>query len=144
MIYFGGDGATTSGEYSAKKIYLFQGNNTYIFNPVTETWENGAFIPESLQGFKVVVADDVFYLIGGGYGEMVKVGRSASSYEFTMADFRYVPADYNSVPLATESPKTNPSNLVFTVAGIVVAVSFVGAASLLLLYRKHKPKKQIN
>jgi hypothetical protein len=63
LVYFRGDGAATSGEYAPKKIYLFQTNDTYIFDPTAETWEKGAFIPESLQGFKVVTADDVFYLI---------------------------------------------------------------------------------
>jgi hypothetical protein len=73
---------------------------------------------------------------------MVKVGRAASNYEFTMVDFRYVPVGYNSVPLATESPKNNPSNLAFTVAGIVVAVSVVTAVSLLIFYKKHKTKSK--
>jgi hypothetical protein len=161
------NGAATAGKYAPQRIYLFGDGSwpepsgaIYIFDPQTETYTGNTTYPEHkseqypsltfgyYESFQVVVVDDVFYLIGGGVSARLeqqritsegKIKTSSEPVSFRV-DYKYVPFGYSSVPLAPEAQKNNPSNLVFTVAGIVVAASIVAAVSLLLFQKKRKSK----
>jgi hypothetical protein len=134
------DGAITSGIHAPKRIYLFKGTTTRIFDQSTETYSNGTSIPQPIRNYDVEIIDDVMYVVGGGYTITNSNGAFISSVK---VDFRYVPVGYSSLPLQSDLP-VEPSSLFFTVAGVVIAATvIVGGASLLLYRTKRKPKKQI-
>jgi hypothetical protein len=143
-------GAATSGKYAPQKIYLFGHNALYFFDPQTETLDNLPFpnhiIPEDiiqqypnstfrnhLDGFKVAIVDDLFYLIGGGTTGENQYGSSISF----KVDYRYVPLGYDADP----QEGSGGFKLFFTVAGVVVAVVFVVVAGLMVYRFRHVPAR---
>jgi hypothetical protein len=147
---------TTTGKYAPQKIYLFgRGNSSpspqngeiYIFDPYTKTFTKATTYPDYnstkypdmyhkyYQGFKVAVVDDVFYLIGGGVIGFVQM----STTESLGIDYRYVPLGY-SVPSQSGGADVGLP-LVFSLAGVVVAVAVLLVAAVAVLRFRHKPAK---
>jgi N-acetylneuraminic acid mutarotase len=103
-------GATTTGGFAAKRIYMLGGNPTFnynqIYDPETDSWTMGAPMPTNRYGLGVTVINDILYAIGGpGADGMV-------------ANERYTPVGY--IP---EFPSGTPL-LITLIAVLVVTVIY--------------------
>ncbi len=62
-------GATT-GMLAAQQLYLFYGNQTYVYDSNNDSWQSGAATPNGRFSYGLAAINDTFYLIGGStYGE---------------------------------------------------------------------------
>jgi hypothetical protein len=139
-------GATT-GKYASQKIYLFgRGNSApspqdgiiYVFDPYAKTFTEATtypdykstkypdMYPKYYTGFKVAVVNDVFYLIGGGVIGFVQSGTTESFG----VDYRFVPLGYSVSSQSGGVTDGGGSLLVFSLAGVVVAVAVLAVAAV--------------
>jgi hypothetical protein len=60
----------TSGVYAPKRIYFLEGTETHVYDPANDSWTTGTPMPSGIPfGFGVAVVNDVFYVVGGRFGE---------------------------------------------------------------------------
>jgi N-acetylneuraminic acid mutarotase len=68
-LFTGVAGATT-GMLASKKLYVFFGSQTYVYEPKSDSWESGAPMPNERFSYGLAVMNDTFYIIGGAtFGE---------------------------------------------------------------------------
>jgi hypothetical protein len=144
--------AATTGKYAPQKIYVFGHSTIYLFDPKTITFVGNINYPVfdssqypgkifgnySTSREAATVIDDVFYLIGGGVIERDKLGSPLASIG---VDYRFVPLGY-SVPSQSGGADGGGSLLVFSLAGVVVAVAVLAVAAVAVFRFKHKPVKE--
>jgi N-acetylneuraminic acid mutarotase len=125
-------GATT-GLMAPKRIYVFGGsigfgegsNQTYAYEPSTNTWSTAASMPTACYGPAVAVVNDVLYVIGGG-----EFMGSLSNNE------QYTPVGYEPI---TASPSPTPSTPEFpSLIILALVIILAGSITVLLNAKKHK------
>ena len=118
-FFMSGVAGVTTGVMAPKGIYVFEEiyideinlpdnpfNTTLVYDPETDNWEVGAFIPERRLSFAVAVLDDTFYVIGG-YVIVGKTGLlegSAPVLENRATNEQYLPIGYGNPDPNYESP----------------------------------------
>jgi N-acetylneuraminic acid mutarotase len=55
----------TIGVNASKRIYVVGDSGTLVYDPVNDSWINGAAVPTDREGFGVAVVNDILYAIGG-------------------------------------------------------------------------------
>ena len=58
-------GGVTSGILAPERIYVFSEDQTYVYDPLNDSWASGASMPEERVDCGVAVINDTFYVIGG-------------------------------------------------------------------------------
>jgi len=104
---------TTSGLLAPKRIHVVRGADTqFIYDPITDSWTEGAPMITVRSGFDLVVLNDKLYAIGGKHSD----GWNSKKNE------RYTPFSYqgpyvspiptptpSSTPIPTPTPTTTPT-----------------------------------
>ena len=124
----------TVGVLASKRIYIFSGNSTSVYDLVTDSWVAAAPMPSARGGYGVAVINDTFYAVGGG----------SVSYEFISDYFpvalnqRYLPVGYgvpdpsyvleHSLPVVCLSPinRTGVGDEVELVFNVSKSVGWMG------------------
>jgi N-acetylneuraminic acid mutarotase len=78
------DGCATVGVYAEKRIYVFGGGATQIYDPYNGIWINGSTMPSARRYFSVVNVKDKLYVLGGAY----------DNNTYSLANEEYTPKDY--------------------------------------------------
>jgi N-acetylneuraminic acid mutarotase len=118
--------AATSGVYAPKRIYVLGGSDfqylpyNYVYDPITDTWNNATQMPYPRSSFGVAIVDDVLYAIGGN-------GRTNGVIPVDLTE-KYVPISY----VGPEIPEL-PSILF---VGILITISSLMA--IILTNRRNK------
>ena len=105
-------GATT-GVWASKRIYVMgeEGgfadplNQTFVYDPQTDTWSVGSSLPTALIDPAVAVVDELVYVMGGG----------VAPYTSTAAVERYTPFLLGTIPVVSVS---SPENTTYTVTEV--------------------------
>jgi N-acetylneuraminic acid mutarotase len=117
-VHKAGAGATT-GVLAPPRLYVMGGTNdgyngvntTQIYDPQTNSWVFGAFMPTSRLELEVAVLNDTLYAMGGASW----VGPEANIGTVYATNEQYIPLDYQGsipspyVPTPSPSPATSPS-----------------------------------
>jgi hypothetical protein len=95
----------TSGVYASKKIYvvgqadIFSYNTCLIYDPVLDSWSNGAPLPTARGLLGLAVVEDLIYAIGGTGINYLEPPVAVNE--------RYTPPDYHTPN--TTTPTTTPT-----------------------------------
>jgi len=129
-------GATT-GVKAAKAIYVIGGSNdayplngqyaNQVYFPETNSWVMAANLPIDRAGATLAVVNDTFYVMGGGHN----IFFSDSTVVMQYAPFTNPVVEMDSFPVL-------PVVIAFVVAVAVVAVG------ILVYFKKHKPKTELD
>jgi N-acetylneuraminic acid mutarotase len=117
----------TSGLNAPRRIYFFDENATYVYDPENNAWSTGAAMPKARGYAGVAVVNDIFYVVGGvilpdGFGLMAP----------TAVNEQYIPIEYGT---PDSQIKPFPTTLVI---GSVIVVALVGLALLVYLKKRHR------
>jgi hypothetical protein len=80
----------TSGIDAPAKIYLFQKGTVTSYNPQSESWTDGADLPDR-EGYGVAVCNDIMYVVGGETGDIYAKNELSVNQQ-------YFPFGYGTVP----------------------------------------------
>ena len=99
--------AVTSGLFAPKRIYIFSGSKTQIYNPSDNTLIKGAPMSSSRDKYSVAVVNDILFVIGG---QIVNYEFPSMAGPSTVTPFaineQYTPLGYGTIP-----PKVSPQLL---------------------------------
>jgi N-acetylneuraminic acid mutarotase len=110
----------TSGIHAPQKIYVPTVFDTYVYNPISDTWSSAKTMFTPRTDFGVAVVDDILYVIGGLTHTTTGI---ASSY----MNEQYVSFDYGTVSGSPEpkSPKHTSIYIIVTLLSIIVGTAAV-------------------
>jgi N-acetylneuraminic acid mutarotase len=139
-----GAGATI-GVKAPKRVYIFGGfpggpmsisppgyppgysNLVSVYNPASNSWATGASMPYPAAGPAVAVANDVFYVIGGGQGNVTNEQYSPIGYGTPDPSYvlEHIPANITLLsPLNHQTYNDSTVPLVFTVNKLLTLASY--------------------
>jgi hypothetical protein len=122
----GEDAAVTNGVGSPKRIYVFEREATYIHDPYTDSWTQGAPRPANQYNVKVAVVNYAFFVLGGSTTEQTFPTYKGTVYSTNQA---YTPFLFGTVPsLSILSPQniSYTSDDVFLNFTVKQATSWLG------------------
>ncbi len=105
-------GATT-GVNAPKQIYFFEETTTYSYNLTNDSWTIGTSMPTARLIATIVVIGDIFYVVGGRYGQhgyITIMFPSAVNEQYTPIGYR-TPDPSSPSPSPTTYPAPSPTHI---------------------------------
>jgi N-acetylneuraminic acid mutarotase len=129
-------GATT-GRYAPQRIYVFIEENTWVHDPISDTWSSAKAVPTDCAGCGVAVIDDLMYIIGGVLNEQyVPIGYRSTAYTTPTPSNSAAPSE--TEPSDSTKPFLNPQ----IVAVVLILTSVTITAGLFLYFKRKTIKKE--
>jgi N-acetylneuraminic acid mutarotase len=151
-VYFGSGIAATSGQYAPKRIYVIGGcivhglalqrvvNQTYAYNPETDSWERVADMPTARNNFATAVVKDKIYAMGGHLDMNGFISNQTGAVEV------YTPSGYNNIASPSSPTSSQPINTAtnppFLTQNTILIAGVVIAAAGIVIY--HFKRAQLN
>ncbi len=90
-----GPAGATTGVHGPKKIYIFDPDETHVYDPASDSWAIGSPLPTSRASPGVAVIDETFYVVGGS--ELHET-YPFWTYTYFWANEMYTPFLFGTVP----------------------------------------------
>ena len=155
VVYDYGIGIT-SGIDTPQRIYLIQGQKTYIYDPAKDTWATGKSMSTERSFFGVATVNNILYVIGGSImkpaenytGPVLIVQESVSINEQYIPGIGTLisspnqpnPSDLETSTTPTDTDTVNPDlpKISAYIIATIIVIIIAGAVGSLVLFQKRK------